>query len=487
MAKVIAPRAPATASTAVIQDPATRAVVQTIKEAVDATAASYVTEAEIKEMAGEVVVTGLKAVFSGDPIPGNIRASVEAIANALSAAVRQTEVYAELDQRIDTVGLDITTVGSGLATEITNRADSEDALVSTINSMWGAIGVAGALTQTGSSIAINWNATQASQWNQLQVEVFGTGGNTIRAALAEEASLRVGLEGDIAATWTVRVDANGYVAGIGLGVEGGPSGTTSTFLVRADKFAVIAPGYSNYIPFAIGPAGMALQNTSVGWSLVGGAGKPADNATVGATFGVNISGQITPGNITTYIANAAIQNAQIADLAVGTAQIADAAIDTLKVASESVTISRVSTGTVPENSVSSSVWRSVTTLSLTERQYIAAVTILIRLNPSINLTRGAYADLPGTFRIRRTDDNAVISTFKPQYAMAEASPGSGTFNPSAIPINTSVVDPAVPVGSGTLTYALEYLNTSSDSSGGMAPADYVGYGTFAMTFLATLR
>lgn len=57
--------------------------------------------------------------------------------------------------------------------------------------------------------------------------------------------------------------------------------------------------------------------TTAVWSSVSGTGKPQDNATVGATFGdyygsgKNISGTITPGNISTYIANAAIGNAQI--------------------------------------------------------------------------------------------------------------------------------------------------------------------------------
>jgi hypothetical protein len=51
--------------------------------------------------------------------------------------------------------------------------------------------------------------------------------------------------------------------------------------------------------------------TPLDYSNVGGSTKPADNATVGATFGVDIDGQITSGNASTYIANAAIGSAQI--------------------------------------------------------------------------------------------------------------------------------------------------------------------------------
>ena len=60
-------------------------------------------------------------------------------------------------------------------------------------------------------------------------------------------------------------------------------------------------------------AGSPLDYTNVGGT------KPPSNATNGATFGTNISGQITSGNVSTFIANAAIGSAQIGSLAlVGT-------------------------------------------------------------------------------------------------------------------------------------------------------------------------
>lgn len=53
--------------------------------------------------------------------------------------------------------------------------------------------------------------------------------------------------------------------------------------------------------------------TALDYSLVGGT-KPPSNATNGATIGVNLSGQITGANASTYIANAAIGTAQIEEL-----------------------------------------------------------------------------------------------------------------------------------------------------------------------------
>jgi hypothetical protein len=72
------------------------------------------------------------------------------------------------------------------------------------------------------------------------------------------------------------------------------------------------------------------------FSKISGATKPANNATVGATIGTNLSGKMTKDNISTWIA----------DLAVGNAQIANAAVDTLQIAGNAVTVPVTSLGTI---------------------------------------------------------------------------------------------------------------------------------------------
>lgn len=54
--------------------------------------------------------------------------------------------------------------------------------------------------------------------------------------------------------------------------------------------------------------------TTATWSSVSGTGRPADNATVGATLGTNVSGQITSSNSSTLIGNQAINSVHISDL-----------------------------------------------------------------------------------------------------------------------------------------------------------------------------
>jgi len=77
-------------------------------------------------------------------------------------------------------------------------------------------------------------------------------------------------------------------------------------------------------------------NAAIEWAKVGGLNKPADNATVGAAIGSNLSGKFTADNIGTYMPTAAIGTAQIQDLAVTTGKIDNLAVDTLKIAGNAV-------------------------------------------------------------------------------------------------------------------------------------------------------
>jgi hypothetical protein len=54
--------------------------------------------------------------------------------------------------------------------------------------------------------------------------------------------------------------------------------------------------------------------TTATWATVTGANRPADNATVGATLGTNVNGQITSSNSSTLVGTGAINSVHISDL-----------------------------------------------------------------------------------------------------------------------------------------------------------------------------
>ncbi|WP_327440283.1 host specificity protein J [Pseudomonas donghuensis] len=93
------------------------------------------------------------------------------------------------------------------------------------------------LTNLETVVATNLEAT-ASRMNQLQASVAGNS-----ATIQEVSKAQAGFEGEASTMWAVKmqVTAQGqYVAaGIGLGIENGPAGLQSQFLVSADRFAVV--------------------------------------------------------------------------------------------------------------------------------------------------------------------------------------------------------------------------------------------------------
>lgn len=181
--------------------------------------------------------------------------------------------------------------------EQTIRNTNDLAIVSAVNTALAQItGVSTSISQSGENLIANWTTAQAQKWSQIESEVLTSGGQTIRAALLQESQTRANLEGDVYASYTLRVDANGNIAGFGLAADE----NSSEFIVRADKFAVVTDlGGSPHVPFAIGPSGAEFTGLTSWGNVQGKTGFAA------------LDGKITPSNVTTYIDNAALGNAQI--------------------------------------------------------------------------------------------------------------------------------------------------------------------------------
>lgn len=238
--------------------------------------------AEIQER--ETLATQLRGDYAGTNIDMITSGLIHSERTARVSAIEATT--STLETQISQIG-DISE--AAILAEASTRATNDNALVDAVNTMWAITGVNEAISQSGTSLITNWTTAEANYWTTLDAEVFTAGGQTIRAALAEEASVRAEFEGNVQATWTIRADVDGYVAGIGLGVYGTPGGITSDFIVRADKFAVVMPGYDDFVPFAVGPFGMSFEGTTH-WAQVDGPDKPEDNATVGAPAGTMVGG-----------------------------------------------------------------------------------------------------------------------------------------------------------------------------------------------------
>lgn len=175
------------------------------------------------------------------------------------------------------------TLTTGLILDEKNvRASNDLAIVSAVNTALAQItGVSTSISQSGQNLVANWTTAQAQKWSQIESEVLTSGGQTIRAALLQESQVRANADGSLGAQWAIKTDINGYISGFGFASTANNANPTSEFIIRADKFAVVMPGYGEHVPFAIGPSGAEFTGLT-SWGKVTGDGRPENNATVGA-------------------------------------------------------------------------------------------------------------------------------------------------------------------------------------------------------------
>ena len=123
---------------------------------------------------------------------------------------------------------------------------------------------------------------QSGAW----VDISDIGLDTIRitAAVAVEQSARIQQDGLAFAEYTVKVDVNGHIAGIGLGVSGGQSGPIrSEIVMLADRFSIGYPTIEYVIPVP-GTPSVYTQGTwltpSQTWIDANGINTPLEDGTI---------------------------------------------------------------------------------------------------------------------------------------------------------------------------------------------------------------
>lgn len=242
--------------------------------------------------------------------------------NTLTGAIRQSELYVDLNTEINKISVienDINTVNttvSGLTSTVT-----------TLNT-----------TVNGYSASIQSNTSSIN-----------------------------GIE----AKYTVKIDNNGHVSGFGLISTANNATPFSQFIVNVDEFA-IADATTSAVPFIVSGGSVymksaMIQNASITAAKIGSVS--ADSITSGT---LDVAGRITAGSIsgsklildgTSIISNNG--TVEIGSLGVTSAKIADAAVGTLKIQGEAVTIPGGVIGSHGASIVNSnSSWTTVATLTL---------------------------------------------------------------------------------------------------------------------------
>lgn len=108
-----------------------------------------------------------------------------------------------------------------------------------------------ASVQTESSARVTGDQAQASMLTQVQASLNGT-----IAGLAQRLAVVVDANGNVVASYTLALNANGRVVGVRID----NNGTVGNFVVQADKFAFVLPGQNGEIPLFVAGV-VAGQNT----------------------------------------------------------------------------------------------------------------------------------------------------------------------------------------------------------------------------------
>lgn len=198
----------------------------------------------------------------GDDIQAAIRSEAEARATADEA----------LGRRIDVVSAQMVTdkgeLNAAISAEQTARVNADGALGQRIDKV-----VADASTETTRvNAAIQSEATARAnadgalgqRIDTVQVKV---GENS--AAISQTTTAVADINGKMTTSWTLKMehqqDGKYVAAGIGLGIENGPAGLQSQFLVRADRFAVVSGnGGTEAAPFVVQGGQVFIKQALIG-------------------------------------------------------------------------------------------------------------------------------------------------------------------------------------------------------------------------------
>lgn len=175
------------------------------------------------------------------------------------------------------------------------------------------------LSMTGADAHVFWDQAYLGIASDSQAELSQwadgarPGAETVAGAQAKADAARAAAEAAAAADAQARaslavVTAKAYADGV---VDAEEARAIADATAKADAARAAAEAAAA----ADATAKANVAATTATWAGVSGAGKPQDNATVGAQFGVNISGQITAGTAGTYVADKALGTPQLADYA----------------------------------------------------------------------------------------------------------------------------------------------------------------------------
>lgn len=181
----------------------------------------------------------------------NLFVTTEGISAAVTSEQQtRTDADSALSTRVDTVQANVDENHALIATVQQAYANADSALSARIDSVFAEADDNKALIQTETTARADGDSALAQQITTVQSAVDGNA-----ASIQTQATAIAGVE----AEYTIKLDVNGYVSGVGLINDG----AKSQFIITADQFAVVTPGKTPVVPFAVDANGVYMNNAYI--------------------------------------------------------------------------------------------------------------------------------------------------------------------------------------------------------------------------------
>lgn len=198
--------------------------------------------------------TRIDLIDADKTVAGSVNARIEELKSTFGDSEGLTQAQADIVSLND---VSTTSASANAVTLAQLKAQVNDAVTG--------LPVATANIASLNDVSATSTSATAKALYQLTSRVNNVGSVTMEQAFSTQANAIDGLSGQ----YSVKIDNNGAIAGIGLSSTTSLAGeTTSEFIVNADKFGVILPSFPGVKPFTIGAVNgvprVVLSNALIG-------------------------------------------------------------------------------------------------------------------------------------------------------------------------------------------------------------------------------
>ncbi len=332
-----------------------------------------ITESQLYQTLG----ARINLIDAASSVPGSVNARLTSVQNTLQTQITANgSAIVTLQQTDATQATQITALGTRVGSaesNITNLQSTTSSQATSLSSLTTRVGSA-------ESNITNLQSTTSSQATQITNLT-----STVNGYSTSIQTLQTTTNG-LSAQYTVKIDNNGYVSGFGLASTATTATPTSSFIVRADRFAIASPsgpGVSPATPFTVLTTAQYINGVLVQ------PGVYITNASImdGAITNAKIGNAVIDN---TKIANAAIATANIADGAITNAKIADASITRAKIQSLSVTTADIDNAAITSAKIADAAVQRLKIAGNAVTQPINYTTSDVTVTSNATLSSGGY-------------------------------------------------------------------------------------------------